>query len=315
MSYLLFVDESGNDKAESPYEVLAGLAVQDQQLWSLICRLQDAEVEHFGQRVSKGSVELKAKRLLKRKTYTLAKQLPPIENPLRRELAHSCLVKGAEARAASLSASRVTRAELTALAQAKLAFVQTALELCGQHQVKVFASIIPRSAPRPSGNFLRKDYAYLFERFFYFVEDRSTAELGLVVFDELDQTRCHLLLEQMSLYFLRTSKGRLRAARIIPEPFFVRSELSTMVQIADLVAYLISWGVRFGAMQGDARTELDPLASLVLEMRHRTIRDLPGRPSSPVWSFTVIDDLRPQLEREENKKGNADELAKPPKEE
>ena len=31
---------------------------------------------------------------------------------------------------------------------------------------------------------LRKDYAYLFERFFYFLEDNAAREQGIVVFDE-----------------------------------------------------------------------------------------------------------------------------------
>jgi hypothetical protein len=39
MSYLLFIDESGHDRKEAPYEVLAGLAVEDQKLWGLIQRV------------------------------------------------------------------------------------------------------------------------------------------------------------------------------------------------------------------------------------------------------------------------------------
>ena len=39
-----------------------------------------------------------------------------------------------------------------------------------------------------------------------------------------------------------------RATLIIAEPFFVHSDLTTGVQIADLIAYCISWGLRFGRM-------------------------------------------------------------------
>ena len=43
---------------------------------------------------------------------------------------------------------------------------------------------------------------------------------------------------------LSVAVGRHRASRIIPEPFFAHSDLTTGVQIADLVAYVISWGFR-----------------------------------------------------------------------
>jgi hypothetical protein len=295
VSYLLFVDESGVDQHDSPYEVLAGVAIQDQQLWNLVCRIQDAEIEHFGRRVAAGALELKGKSFLKRKTFRLASQLPPLEPQERRKLAQSCLEKGSLSKGQQI-ASSATRAELTALAQAKIAFVARALELCVSHYVKAFASIVPRGAPRPAGGFLRKDYAYLFERFFYFLEENGAGELGLVIFDELEHSQCHVLIDQMALYFRKTAKGRLRAPRIIPEPFFVHSELTTAIQIADLVAYIIVWGIRFGPMEGGRREELSPLGELVLELRHRAKR--PEQPDFPIWSFTLIEDLRPREERE-----------------
>jgi hypothetical protein len=296
LSYLLFLDESGIDQRDSPYEVLAGVAIKDQHLWNLICRIQEAEVEHFGLRITQDALELKAKNLLKRKTFRLAGQLPPIEKSDRRQLARTCLEKGLESRGQQ-SPSGATRNELTALAQAKIAFVEMVLELCSRHYVRAFASIIPRTAPRPAGDFLRKDYAYLFERYFYFLEDSSPGDLGLVIFDELEHSQCHLLINQMSLYFRKTAKGRMRAARIIPEPFFVHSELTTAVQIADLVAYVISWGVRFGSMNEPKREELASLAALVCELRHRTARGSGEQPEYPIWSFTVIEDLRSRDER------------------
>ena len=90
-------------------------------------------------------------------------------------LAAECLANGAGA----------GRRQLTALAQAKLAYVEEALEICARFRCRAFASVIPADAPRPSGmEFLRKDYAYLFERYFYFLEDTDREALGLVVFDD-----------------------------------------------------------------------------------------------------------------------------------
>ena len=173
MAHLLFVDESGHDRRESPYEVLAGVAVHDTRLWELVCAIQDAELELFGVRISLDRRELKASRLLNRKTFRLAGQLPPIPAERRAGLAAAAFTDGASA----------GRQGLTALAQAKLAFVERVLDLCADHDVRCFASIVPPSAPRPSGMALRKDYAYLFQRFFHFVVNQAPHERGLIVFE------------------------------------------------------------------------------------------------------------------------------------
>ncbi len=289
MSYMLFIDESGQDLRESPYEVLAGIAVEDRDLWNLICRVQDAEREYFGCRVSDGLLELKGRKLLKRKTFRQAAQMEPIPEDERRDLARALLEDGASG----------TRKQITALAQAKLAFVSHLLTLCGQFRVKAFASVVDRDAPRPEGDFLRKDYAYLFERYFYYLEDRPGEQLGLVVFDELERSQCHILIDQMSRYFRETVIGQARASLVIPELFFVHSHLTTAVQIADIVAYLTAWGVRVGTMSRPARKELGDLADQVCRMRYQARREVNGNPDFGIWSFAVIDDLRPRVEREE----------------
>lgn len=295
MAYLLFIDESGHDLGESPYEVLAGVAVEDRDLWNLIQAIQDAERDHFGRRISRGHDELKAKRLLKRKTYRLADQLPPIEPPERTDLARSCLDKGDASRGTTTS-SGATKQELTALAQAKIAFVERVIELCALHHVRAFASMVDRDAPRPRGDFLRKDYSYLFERYYYFLDDRA-GQQGLVVFDEIERSRSHLLLDQMHRYFLDTAVGKMRAARVVPEAFFVHSDLTTLVQVADLVAYVAAWGVRFGKVDRERRQELGPIAARIKALRYRAVREREGRDFT-VWSFSYIPDLRPREEQE-----------------
>jgi hypothetical protein len=238
MTYFLFVDESGHDARSSPYEVLAGAAVHDTQIWDLICDIHDAEVEVFGRRISHNRNELKAKMLLKRKTFRLAAEGPAFEVGQRTDLVRELLD----------SPDRPSRERLIALGQAKIAFAEHVLELCATHGVRFFASIIDASAPRPEREVLRKDYAYLFERFFYYVDAQQAHERGIVVFDELERSQAHVLVGQMASYFRNTATGRFRSGRIIPEPFFVHSELTTGVQIADLVAYIIVWNVRVGRM-------------------------------------------------------------------
>lgn len=283
MAYFLFVDESGHDRRASPYEVLAGVAIQDRDLWNLVRAVQDAEYRHFGARYSDGHDELKAKRLLKRKTYRLAAQMPPLPLDERTSLAKVLLEQSAPP----------TRRGLTALGQAKIAYVEDLFDICSRFRCKVFASIVTPSTPAlPAADYLRKDYAYLFERFFYFLEDTDPAASGVVVFDELDKTQSHVLVGQMDRYFKRTQKGRQRAGRIIPEPFFVHSDLTTGVQLADLVAYVVSWGFRTGDMTRPPRAELASLVDRVCQLRHRAVREVGGNPDFVVWSFAVIPDLR-----------------------
>lgn len=289
MAYLLFVDESGQDHRESPYEVLAGAAVHDSQLWDLVCDIRDAEEATFGRPLTDRPHELKARALLKRKTFRMAAQLPPMPRRDRARLSAELLA----------DPTRPTRERLTAHAQAKIAFCGRVLELCGTHGVRFFASIVTRAAPRPRGSGLRKDYGYLFERFYNWVEEQPGHERGLVVFDELERSQSHVLIDQMASYFRSTATGIQRSGRIVPEPFFVHSDLTTGVQIADLVAYLVAWSVRVGAMDAPVRSELEELGRLVLNLRHRAVVPRPGYPNGfSVWSFAVIDDLRTRDERQ-----------------
>jgi len=297
MSFLLFMDESGHDLRSSPYEVLAGVCVEDRDLWNFICAVQDAEMEFFGQRITPGLMELKARKLLKAKTFRLARQLPDMTIEGRTRLARKCLEEGARVKGTTVI-NNSTFAEITALAQAKIAFVDHVLELCAQYRIRAFASIVDSRADRPAGtDFLRKDYAYLFERFFYFLDDQLGSQRGLVVFDELERSQCHLLVDQMTRYFRDTATGRLRSSLVIPEPFFVHSHLTTGVQVADLVAYIIAWGVRVGTMNHPRRDELSDLAGKVCHLRYRAVMEKDGKEDFTVWSFALIDDLRARDQR------------------
>lgn len=275
MAYLLFVDESGHDRRESPYEVLAGVAIEDARTWDLIRAIHDAEVEAFGCRISLRERELKGKELLKRKTFKLARQDSPLQASERTALTRQCL-----------ATSTPTRRQLTALGQAKIAFVDAVFDLCERHGAHTFASIVDPSIPRPEHGVLRRDYASLFEGYFDFLGEQAGQPQGLVIFDELERSRSHILIEQMDEYFERSATGRGRSARILPEPLFVHSDLSTLVQVADLVAYLVSWAVRLDGLHRPARGELRALGERVYRLRHHE-RNTPDDPGS----FVIVDAL------------------------
>jgi len=216
---------------------------------------------------------------LKRKTFRLAAQMPPILAGERTDLAFKALDP----------AQPVTRAGLTALAQAKLAYTKGLLELCNQFRCKVFASIICDPATIPDDNgMLRRDYIYLFERFYYFLEDKQDQHQGIVVFDELDKSASHLVLTQMDRYFKFTQKGRIRSSLIIPEPFFVHSDLTTGIQIVDFAAYILSWSFRYGKLTKDSRVELGPYLELLKTMRYKTGRDIGEGTDYIIWSVAIV---------------------------
>ena len=279
MAFFLFVDESGQDHQDSPYEVLAGVAINDRDLWNFIRSAHELELLCFGRKYGDNGNEIKARSFLNRKTFRLANQLSDITPTERTELAKAALDDGAA----------ITRLKLTALAQAKLEYARRLLELCNEFNLKIFAAIVEKEKSIPiNKEMLRKDYIYLFERFYYFLEDKNDKPRGIIVFDELDKSASHLLLGQMDKYFKRTSKGRSRANLIVPEPFFVHSDLTTGIQVVDFVAYIISWNFRIGTMDKDCREELNAYLHLIKLLRYRTTRRIGIVEEYKIWSVVAV---------------------------
>ncbi len=107
-----------------------------------------------------------------------------------------------------------------------------------------------------------------------------------------------MLLQQMAAYFLGTRTGQYRSSRIVPEPFFVHSDLATGVFLADLVAYILGWGWRLASMPQPARDELRPLATKLHEMQFHG--EKPKEDGSGVWKLygiTYLDDLHGHFDR------------------
>lgn len=279
MAYFLFIDESGQDHKDSPYEVLAGVAIQDTELWKLIKDIHELEIDCFGRRYRLDGREIKATNFLNRKTFRLAMQMPPIDLFERTPLAKEALDNG----------DSVTRKQLTALAQAKLSYVRQVFQLCQQYRCKVFASIVAdHTKVSTDASMLRKDYIYLFERFYYFLEDTPGEPRGIVVFDELDKSASHILLTQMDKYFKRTAKGKARSSLIIPEPFFVHSDLTTGIQIVDFAAYLLSWNFRVEKLTAPGREELSQYIEQIKPLRYRCIREINDIRNHIIWSITIV---------------------------
>ena len=93
----------------------------------------------------------------------------------------------------------------------------------------------------------------------------------------------------MEAYFKKTEKGKLRANLIIPEPFFVHSDLTTGIKMADIIAYVISWALRFGDLDKPDRKELVNFTDLIKRMRYRTVRDTDDSENQEIWSIVAVE--------------------------
>jgi len=297
---LLFLDESGHDRSGPPCEVLAGVAIAEDCLWNFVKSIRRTEREFFGDYLRSFRIEeRKAKRMLKKKRFRSANRSIEIEGKQLAPLAHSALMKGKAAREGGLDRSESTERELVAYSRQVLRYIHEVLNTAASFNVQVFASIVDRDAPRPPRGKLRKDYTYLFERYFYFLETCQRRERGLIVFDELEKAEAHGLVQEMAAYFLGTQTGLYRSTRIVPEPFFVHSDLTTGVFLADLTAYILGWGWRMNKMTQPTREELLPYAKKLHDMQFHG--EKPKQQGTGVWplhSINYIDDLRSQADRE-----------------
>ena len=131
------------------------------------------------------------------------------------------------------------------------------------HDTRLFAAIIPKVAKphTASTEFLRKDQVFLLERFFYFLEEQR--EMGLLVMDGTEKRADRGFARRMERYFKLTQKGRQRTQWIVPVPFFVESDMTYGVQIADLCIYCLNWGFRLPNMSEPIRAEIEPFCWLM----------------------------------------------------
>lgn len=253
MSWLLFLDESGHDHRNMPYEVRGGVALHSRKLWSFVQSVQRLELQCFGTPLASYGKELKGSTLLDRKRFRFANQAEPMFGDERRKHARSFLHKGSSGAAPS-------QAEFTAYGQACIEMARGTFQLLRDHEAVVFASAIPKGAPRHAATvpdeYLRKDQVFLFERYFYFLEGQQ--EHGLLVLDEVQKSLDRKFVRQLEAYFQKTIHGRYRTSWIVPTPFFVASDMAYPVQAADLVIYCVNWGFRLATigMEAPSRAEI-----------------------------------------------------------
>ena len=239
MSYLLFLDESGHDHKQTPYEVRGGIALHTSKIWPFVQAVEQLEKDCFGGVLAEFRTELKGSKLLDGKRLRFASQSPPLPPGERRKACLRFLTKGLEKQTPA-------RNEFSAYGQACLEFARGAFRLLEQHEASVFASVIPRGSFPPPGHrdldYIRKDIVFMLERYYYSLEEKR--EHGLLVFDEVEKQTDRRFVRKLHNYFRETQTGRHRSHWIIPAPLFVSSDMTYPVQIADLCIYAINHGYR-----------------------------------------------------------------------
>lgn len=239
MSWLLFLDESGHDHKQMPYEVRGGIALQDSQLWPFALAMQRLERDAFGCALAEFQKELKGSTLLDRKRFQFANQAARMETAARQKHCRAFLTKG-------LQKIKPTSEEFCAYGQACIEMARGVFQLLRDHKSVLFASAIPRGVGKgDSGTppeYLRKDQVYLLERFFYFLEGQK--ENGLLVMDAVDKQSDRQFVRRMEAYFTKTAPGRYRTQWIVPTPFFVSSDMAYPIQCEDLCIYCVNWAFR-----------------------------------------------------------------------
>lgn len=247
MAWLLFLDESGHDHKQMPYEVRGGVALHTSEVWPFVQDARKLELDCFGTPLSEFRKELKGSKLLDRDRFRWASQGSRMSSEERRRRCRAFLTKGLESRTPS-------RQEFTAYGQSCLQMARGLFDVLQSRRARLFAAAIPRSAVRPdtyeAAEYLRKDHVFLLQRFFHFLE--SEQEHGLLVLDQAEKAEDRRFVSRLERYFTRTENGRQRTAWIVPVPLFVVSDLTYPIQAADLAIYALNWGFRLPSAGMDA---------------------------------------------------------------
>ena len=254
MAWLFFIDESGHDHKNTPYEVRGGFAIHVSKLWSFVQDMQRLEVESFGCQLHEYKKELKGSTLIDRKRFKFANQSEPFRDRDRQKLCRAFLAKG-------LIGSVPHRDEFTAYGQACLRMAQEIFGLLKRYEAVLLASVIPRGVAKPPfykyDDYLRKDIVFLLERFFYFLGEKQ--EHGILVMDETEKREDQKFVARIERYFTKTTAGQSRTEWIVPTPLFVSSDMTAAVQAADVCIYCVNWGFRLPrrGMNAEHREEIE----------------------------------------------------------
>ncbi len=252
MSYLLFMDESGHDHKNTPYEVRGGVSINIKDVSLLLSDIKISEEKIFGCVLSEYKTEFKGSKLLEKNRFKWSNQAELFVDNKRQKHCRRFLDSKLKKRVP-------TRDDFTAYGQASLKMVDAIISLMFKYNINIFAGVIKKMERKPKNynleSFLRKDHIFLFERFGLFLKENK--ETGLLIMDQVEKEADKKFTKQINNYFTRTNKGKELSKYIVSEPLFIESEMNYLIQVADLCIYIINWGYRKSyAMIEDTRKEI-----------------------------------------------------------
>lgn len=285
MSWLLFLDESGHDHKQMPYEVRGGIALHARQLWPFVQSVNDLEYATFGARLADYNKEFKGSTLVDNKRLRWATRRPWMHEAEIRKFAKRFLDCGA-------NKQQPQGDDFVGYGQACYRMAEGVFRLLRDHEASIFASVIPRGAMKPKNfayeHYLRTDVVYLLERYYYFL--KAKREHGLLVLDRVEESDDRRFIHRLEAYFTKTTNGGIRAEWIVPSPLFVSSILTVPVQAADLCIYCLNWGYRKPrGMEADVRQEIKQAFAPWIE-RLCWEMHIPGEEKRRIYGIVYVDD-------------------------
>jgi hypothetical protein len=146
-------------------------------------------------------------------------------------------------------------------------YTNEVLRICRQQSGVIFAIIEPRpnqeSFEALNQLLLPKSFKYLFERINKYCICVNSDEKGIMIFDSQDMRKNEVLSRKISNFFYR-SRAALDINNIIPEPYFVSSNICYGIQLADLAAYIV-------AQKFSGRNELIPFYNQIRDLQFKSI--------------------------------------------
>lgn len=281
MSWLLFIDEPGDHQVDLPYGVLAGIAIEDLNLWPLARKIADAQKGFIGHsRIDDDDLSIEVDALLGPKIWEVAGLYPNLEwrASIRRLIRES-----------NITASDSLEL-MAATCHANIAYCEYILNLARDCGAVSFSIFIPsESISTQFSDQLRKDYAYLFERFYNFLKQDERAIVGILVLPQQGRKNSYVSLRSIEEYFIKTSNGRTRGQLILPSPLFVDGILRMIVHLSEVFSYVAGWSIRLPGMSQARRSEMSALAAICSEMRFSYVAEN-GKKD---WSFKYVNELLP----------------------
>ncbi len=266
----------------SPYGALSGIAVEDSQVWAFARKLRDAQHQYFGrQLIGSDGRYLAAEYLLGEQVYDEGAQL---FDGASRPAHHQSDVTHTPSGGAPLNEPAARSS------QAKIGYCDFALGLAKDFSTLAFAMVFStQSISVQLDTQLRKDYAYLFERFYNFLSTTKVRSTGVLVLPRVARGRTFVSQQSIVDYFTKTTNGRLRSQLILPDPLYADGDLGVILHLVEILSYISRWSVRLQGMVEPGRSEMDFLATRCLDLRYSYKTDN-GKKD---WSFKFIEDFQP----------------------